>query len=69
MPCGLKAVLLVGELGTRLPSVVPSGPKVLASVGKGAFLELLVAQLRSQGIRCLVMCTGYLAQQIEDQFR
>ena len=47
----VKAVLLVGGLGTRLRSVVPSTPKVLASVGEKSFLELLVRQLRSQGIR------------------
>jgi D-glycero-alpha-D-manno-heptose 1-phosphate guanylyltransferase len=64
----VKAVLLVGGLGTRLRSVVPSVPKVLASVGKGAFLGLLVEQLRSQGIRRLVMCTGYLADQVEGEF-
>ena len=64
----IKAVLLVGGLGTRLRSVVPSTPKVLASVGKRSFLELLVGQLRSQGIRRLVMCTGYLADQIEKEF-
>jgi D-glycero-alpha-D-manno-heptose 1-phosphate guanylyltransferase len=64
----VKAVLLVGGLGTRLRSVVPSAPKVLASVGKRSFLELLVGQLSSQGIRRLVMCTGYLADQIEKEF-
>jgi D-glycero-alpha-D-manno-heptose 1-phosphate guanylyltransferase len=64
----VKAVLLVGGLGTRLRSVVPSAPKVLASIGKKSFLELLVGQLRSQGIRRLVMCTGYLADQIENEF-
>lgn len=64
----VKAVLLVGGLGTRLRSVVPSAPKVLASLGKKSFLELLVEQLRSQGIRRLVMCTGYLAEQIENEF-
>ena len=64
----VKAVLLVGGLGTRLRSVVPATPKVLASVGKRSFLELLIGQLRSQGIRRLVMCTGYLADQIENEF-
>jgi D-glycero-alpha-D-manno-heptose 1-phosphate guanylyltransferase len=68
MKVDVKAVLLVGGLGTRLRSVVPSAPKVLASVGKGAFLGLLVEQLRSQGIRHLVMCTGYLADQVEGEF-
>jgi D-glycero-alpha-D-manno-heptose 1-phosphate guanylyltransferase len=64
----VKAVLLVGGLGTRLRSVLSSKPKVLASVGEKSFLQLLVRQLRSQGIRRLVMCTGYLADQIENEF-
>lgn len=64
----LKAVLLVGGLGTRLRSVLPSAPKPLASVGGRTFLELLVLQLRNHGIRQLVMCTGYLGAQIEDEF-
>jgi NDP-sugar pyrophosphorylase family protein len=32
------------------------------------FLELLVLQLRSQGVHRIVMCTGHLADQIEDEF-
>src|SRR5208282_3614070 len=64
----IKAVLLVGGLGTRLRSVLPSTPKPLASVGDKSFLELLVWQLRYQGIRRLVMCTGYLSDQIEKAF-
>lgn len=55
-------------MGTRLRSVVPSTPKPLASVGNRSFLELLVRQLRYQGICRLVMCTGYLADQIESEF-
>ena len=63
-----KAVLLVGGLGTRLRSVVSSAPKTLAPVGEKSFLQLLVRQLRDQGIRHLVMCTGYLADQVEKEF-
>jgi D-glycero-alpha-D-manno-heptose 1-phosphate guanylyltransferase len=63
----LPAVLLVGGLGTRLQSVVPGMPKPLAPVGKKSFLHLLVRQLQSQGIRDLVMCTGYLSDQIEKE--
>ena len=62
------AFLLVGGLGTRLQSVLSSTPKPLARVGKMPFLELLVLQLRSQGIRRIVMCTGHLASQIEQEF-
>jgi NDP-sugar pyrophosphorylase family protein len=63
-----KAVLLVGGLGTRLRSVLPTTPKALASVGSKSFLDLLVRQLRHQGIRRMVMCTGHLAEQIENEF-
>jgi NDP-sugar pyrophosphorylase family protein len=63
-----KAVLLVGGLGTRLRTVVPSAPKPLALVGSRPFLELLIQQLAGQGIRSLIMCTGYLADQIEGEF-
>lgn len=65
----VPALLLVGGMGTRLRSVVSSTPKALAEVGNHSFLELLIRQLRSQGISRLVMCTGYLADQIENKFR
>lgn len=64
----VPAVLLVGGKGTRLRSVVSSAPKPMATVGERSFLELLVRQLRNQGIQRLVMCSGYLAEQIENKF-
>jgi D-glycero-alpha-D-manno-heptose 1-phosphate guanylyltransferase len=64
----LKAVLLVGGLGSRLRSVVPSTPKPLAAVGGKSFLGLLVKQLGHQGIHDLVMCTGYLGEQVRAEF-
>jgi D-glycero-alpha-D-manno-heptose 1-phosphate guanylyltransferase len=64
----VPAFLLVGGLGTRLRSLLSSTPKPLASVGNRLFLELLVRQLQSQGILRLVMCTGYLAEQVEKSF-
>jgi NDP-sugar pyrophosphorylase family protein len=62
------ALLLVGGMGTRLRSILPLKPKPLASVGDKSFLELLVRQLQHQGVRRLIMCTGYLADQIEREF-
>jgi D-glycero-alpha-D-manno-heptose 1-phosphate guanylyltransferase len=62
------ALLLVGGLGTRLQSILPATPKPLAMIGNMPFLQLLVLQLRSQGIRRIVMCTGHLADQIEEEF-
>lgn len=64
----IPAVLLVGGMGTRLRPVLPSTPKPLAPVGDAPFLELLVLQLRSQGVRHLVMSTGHRADQIEEEF-
>lgn len=70
LPLGehIPAVLLVGGMGTRLQQVLPCTPKPLAPIGDMPFLELLVLQLRSAGIRHLVMCTGHLADQIEEKF-
>jgi len=64
----VPAVVLVGGMGTRLRSVLSSTPKPLAPLGDTPFLELLLTQLRAQGILRLIMCTGYLANQIEEQF-
>lgn len=64
----IPAVLLVGGMGTRLQSLLPSTPKPLAPVGELPFLELLVLQLRAQGIRHMVMCTGHRAKQVEQEF-
>lgn len=63
-----KVALLVGGLGTRLRPVLSSSPKVLASVGKGSFLDLLLRQLRNQGFTRIVMCTGYMADQVENAY-
>lgn len=64
----LCAVLLVGGMGTRLRSVLPSIPKPLAPLGNESFLHLIIQQLRSQSVRHLVMCTGYLADHIQEKF-
>jgi D-glycero-alpha-D-manno-heptose 1-phosphate guanylyltransferase len=61
-------LLLVGGLGTRLRPMLSDKPKPLAPIGDVPFLELLILQLRSQGLRRLVMCTGYHADQIKQEF-
>jgi D-glycero-alpha-D-manno-heptose 1-phosphate guanylyltransferase len=61
-------LLLVGGLGTRLRSVLSDKPKPLAPIGDISFLELLVMQLASQGLHRLVMCTGFQAGQIQQEF-
>src|SRR5262249_15866918 len=64
----IPALILVGGLGTRLRSVLPDKPKPLAKIGSISFLELLVLQLRSQGLRRVLMCTGFQSAQIRQEF-
>lgn len=65
---GTTAVILAGGLGTRLRSVVADRPKVLAPVAGRPFLAYLLEQVRSAGVRRSVLCTGHLADQVQDTF-
>ena len=62
------AVVLAGGRGSRLASVVPDRPKVLAQVGGQPFLGHVLARLLAAGVEEVVLCTGHLAPQIEAAF-
>jgi D-glycero-alpha-D-manno-heptose 1-phosphate guanylyltransferase len=64
----MKAVILAGGLGTRLQSVISDLPKPMAPVGGKPFLEYLIAQLASWGIRDIILSVGYKADLIESHF-
>lgn len=57
-------VVLCGGLGTRLRGIVADRPKVLAPVGGTPFLDHLLAHLRRQGYRDVILSTGYLGEQV-----
>lgn len=59
------AVILCGGLGTRLRSVIPDIPKVLAPIGKETCLDILTKQLFTSGIRRIILATGYLGEQVQ----
>ena len=61
---GVTAAILAGGLGSRLRPVVADRPKVLAAVGGRPFLTYLLDQLASAGIAQVVLCTGYLGEQV-----
>lgn len=61
----ISAVILAGGLGTRLRPVVSDRPKVLASVHGKPFLAYLLDQLVKAGIKEVVLCTGYLGEQVQ----
>jgi len=61
-------VILAGGLGTRLRSAVADRPKVLAEIHGQPFLSFLLDQLLSAGIGHALLCTGYLAEQVQAVF-
>jgi NDP-sugar pyrophosphorylase family protein len=62
------AVVLAGGLGTRLRSVVADRPKVLAEVRGKPFLAFLFDELDRLGLRHVVICSGYLGEQLVAAF-
>jgi D-glycero-alpha-D-manno-heptose 1-phosphate guanylyltransferase len=62
----ITAAILAGGLGTRLRSVVPDKPKVLAEVCGQPFIEYLLEQLAQEGVQSVVLCTGYMGDQVEN---
>ena len=65
---GVTAVILAGGFGTRLRSVVKDTQKVLASVGGRPFLEIIFDRLIGAGIKKVVLCTGFLGDQVENLY-
>ncbi len=65
---GLTAAILAGGLGTRLRSVVKDRPKVLAPVMGRPFLAYLLDQLAESGIIHVILCTGYMGEQVMSEF-
>ncbi len=66
--CPQQAVILCGGLGTRLRPLTDDLPKPMAPVNGQPFLAYLVQQLKEQGIRSIVMLTGYRGEMIHAFF-
>jgi D-glycero-alpha-D-manno-heptose 1-phosphate guanylyltransferase len=63
-----EAVVLAGGLGTRLRPVVHDVPKPLAPVGGRPFLAYVLKKLRREGLRRVIMATGYGSSRVEAAF-
>ena len=61
----LPVAILAGGLATRLHPITEKIPKALIDVAGKPFVHRQLEYLRGQGIRRVVMCTGYRADQIE----
>lgn len=57
--------ILAGGRGTRLGPMVERVPKPLVTVAGKPFLYHLVARLAGWGVRRIVICAGYLGDEIE----
>ncbi|MBL96643.1 MAG: hypothetical protein CMF52_02410 [Legionellales bacterium] len=55
----LDAVILAGGKGTRLRSVIKDKPKPMAIVSGKPFIEWVLVYLRDQGIKRVILATGY----------
>ena len=64
----IPALILAGGAGTRLRSVVSDRPKSMARVAGRPFLELQIGWLARQGVRRVVLCTGYLHGHVQAHF-
>ena len=64
----VPALILAGGFGTRLRSVLPDTPKVMARVGGRPFLAFLLDSLADAGVREVILCTGYKEEQVGREF-
>ena len=64
----MTTLLLAGGLGTRLRKIVSNRPKSMAFVANRPFLEYLILQLKRHNLTDIVLCIGYLGEQIQEYF-
>ncbi|MDD6135471.1 MAG: nucleotidyltransferase family protein [Selenomonadaceae bacterium] len=66
----MEAIVLAGGFGTRLRHVVSDVPKPMAPMNDAGkpFLEVLLTQLAGQGVKHVVLSTGYMSEVIEQYF-
>ena len=60
-----QAVILAGGFGTRLGALTRDTPKPLLDVAGKPFLTWLIDDVRRQGFSDILVCAGFLAEQIE----
>lgn len=64
----MQAVILVGGLGTRLRPLTYKIPKVMVAVKGKPFLEYQLELLKKNKIKNVLLCAGYLAEDIKKYF-
>lgn len=59
------AAILSGGLATRLRPMTETIPKALVEISGKPFIDRQLTLLRNKGIRHVVLCLGYLGEQVE----
>lgn len=60
----MKAVILAGGKGTRLKPYTTVFPKPLMPIGDMPILEIIIRQLKSQGLKDIIITVGHLGELI-----
>lgn len=67
-PPDISAVIMAGGFGTRLRPMTDNTPKPMLPVGGRPVMEWVVEQLKSAGIRRVMVTTHYLPEKIQQHF-
>ena len=60
----MKTVILAGGKGTRLKPYTTNFPKPLMPIGDMPILEIIIRQLKSQGLKDIIITAGHLGELI-----
>lgn len=63
-----QAVILAGGAGTRLKPFTLNNPKPMVPVNRKPFLEYLINLLKKNGIKEIIILTGYFGEKINSYF-
>src|SRR6185312_15548208 len=61
----VPAALLAGGLATRLRPITETIPKAMVELAGKPFIDHQLVLLKRNGIRRVILCLGYLGQQVE----
>lgn len=64
----MQIAILAGGLATRLRALTEKIPKSMVKIYDKPFLEYQIDLLKKQGIKNIVLCIGYLGEQIQEHF-
>ena len=67
-PGDITALILAGGFGTRVKDLLGDLPKPMAPVKGCPFVEWIVRWLKAQGVRDVILSTGFRAELVEEHF-